>query len=154
MFVLLILPRGLVDRFHGRSAAFSTDAEARKRIEDAAMKAVFDAEHALDYKTKDVHKDNCGWDITSTMPNGQTRHIEVKGRHPDAETITVTHNEVLTALNQGDKFILAIVRVREDSIDGPHYIRAPFSQEPEPGMVSIQINIKTLLERAGPPDRV
>ena len=44
-------------------------------------------------------------------PKSESRHIEVKGRRIDADTFVVTANEVLEALNQGDKFLLAIVRV-------------------------------------------
>ena len=37
------------------------------------------------------------------------RFIEVKGRRSDAETVTVTRNEILYSLNKPDDFILAIV---------------------------------------------
>ena len=47
-------------------------------------------------------------------------------------SITVTKNEILYALNQADKFILAIVLVGEgEIIDGPHYVRKPFTKEPD-----------------------
>jgi hypothetical protein len=59
------------------------------------------------------------------------RHIEVKGRAAGADSVTITYNEFMYALNQGDKFILAIVFVNpDDSIDGPHYASNPFSGEP------------------------
>src|SRR5690606_18652436 len=53
----LILPRGLLDRMQGKAPALSSDAAARKRIEELAMKAVFDAERALGNATKDVSKE-------------------------------------------------------------------------------------------------
>ena len=64
---------------------------------------------------------NCGWDITSIPParDGKlppSRHIEVKGRAKGADTITVTRNEILYALNQADKFVLAIVLVDGDAL--------------------------------------
>ena len=52
------------------------------------------------------------------------RHIEVKGRVKGAGTVTITRNEMLYALNQSDKFLLAIVLVGEgDAVEGPFYLR-------------------------------
>ena len=79
------------------------------------------------------------------------RHIEVKGRHIEADTVCVTANEVLEALNQGEKFILAIVRVDGERVDGPHYIRAPFTKELEGSAVSVNHALKDLLKRAKSP---
>jgi hypothetical protein len=43
-----------------------------QRIERVAMQAVFDAEHALGHRTKDVSAEKCGWDITAyiAQPEG------------------------------------------------------------------------------------
>jgi hypothetical protein len=79
------------------------------------------------------------------------RHLEVKGRHMDAETVTVTANEILEALNQGDKYILAIVRVDGAQLVGPHYVRSPFTKEPEGSAISINYALKDLLARAKTP---
>jgi hypothetical protein len=38
----------------------------------------------------------------------------VKGRIEGAETVTVTKNEILTALNKPDNFVLALVQVPTD----------------------------------------
>ena len=75
----------------------------------------------------------------------------MKGRHIEADTVTVTANEVLEALNQGKKFFLAIVRVDGGKIDGPHYIREPFTKELEGSVVSVNYAIEDLLRRARPP---
>jgi hypothetical protein len=41
--------------------------------------------------------------------------------------VTITRNEMLYAVNQGDKLVLAIALVDEDdAIDGPYYVRNPF----------------------------
>lgn len=148
----LIVPQGLVDRFHGRPLDWVADTAARKRVEMLAMKAVLDAEQALGYQTVDVSARNCGWDITSyARDGGETRHIEVKGRHPDARTITVTHNEVVQALNQGQKFLLAVVSVHADGrAEAPLYVRQPFAREPEHDVVSINVDLAKLLARARP----
>jgi SNF2 family DNA or RNA helicase len=147
----LVLPQGLIDQAHDRKPAFEADPEVRKKVERLAMETVLAAEGKLGYQTKDVSAAKCGWDITSITPAGETRHIEVKGRHAEADTVTVTANEVLEALNQDKKFILAIVRVDGDAVDGPHYIRQPFTKELEGSVVSVNYSIKDLLSRARPP---
>ena len=102
----------------------------------------------------DVSRQKCGWDITSYPPDvdgkqPDARHIEVKGRIQGAGTITITRNEMVYALNQSDKFLLAIVLVGEnDTVDGPHYLRNPFESEPSWGVSSINFDIKALLDRA------
>jgi hypothetical protein len=42
------------------------------------------------------------------------RFIEVKGRAKGSKTVTVTKNEILTALNKQDDFILALVELDGD----------------------------------------
>jgi len=101
----------------------------------------------------DVSAENCGWDLTSIRlsPDGQILgewHIEVKGRAKGQNTITVSKNEILYALNQGNKFLLAIVIVDGDAYEGPYYIRHPFSQEPDWAEVSKNLDIGALIRRA------
>jgi hypothetical protein len=133
--------------------AFSTDPVARARIEKLAMDAVRRAEEARGCRVVDVSSQKCGWDITSYPPatdgkQPDARHIEVKGRVAGASTVTITRNEMLYALNQADKFLLAIVLVNEhDAIDGPHYLRNSFVAEPGWGVSSVNFDIKSLLER-------
>ncbi|MBS0558272.1 MAG: DUF3883 domain-containing protein [Proteobacteria bacterium] len=152
----LVIPAGLLARLRGEPlpASFAVDAAARAAIERRAMQAVIAREQALGHNVTDVSAEKCGWDITAQPPiaNGvlpESRHIEVKGRAKGADTITVSRNEICTALNQGDKFMLAIVLVDGDAVDGPHYVRQPFTQEPELGITSINYEIAKLLARAG-----
>lgn len=64
-------------------------------------------------------------------------------------TITVTRNEIMYALNQEDKFLLAVVVVNEnDNADGPHYLRKPFQSEPDWGVASVNYDLGELLEKA------
>lgn len=147
----LIIPEGLVQEAEGKQLAAEADADVRRRVELLAMDAVIKAEKALGNTVKDVSAQKCGWDVTSITPQNLTRHIEVKGRHIDADTVVVTANEVLEALNQGEKFILAIVRVDGAKVDGPYYIRTPFSKELEGSAVSVNHSIKDLLKRAKAP---
>lgn len=154
----LVVPAGLLRRLRGdvppAGALFSADSDARSRIELLAMKAVRAAEEARGCRVVDVSAQRCGWDITSYAPaiDGklpESRHIEVKGRTKGATSITVTRNEILYALNQADKFILAIVLVGEgETIDGPHYVRKPFTKEPDWAESSSNLDLAKLLSIA------
>jgi 5,10-methylene-tetrahydrofolate dehydrogenase/methenyl tetrahydrofolate cyclohydrolase len=73
----------------------------------------------------------------------------VKGRVKGAATLTVTHNEIMYACNQGDKFLLAIVLVNEDdTYEGPFYVRQPFDREPELQVSSINYKLSEFLKKA------
>jgi superfamily II DNA or RNA helicase len=150
----LVIPQGLLRKARGEAPPLhSADAAARIKIERLAMEAVMAAERAKGHEVFDVSAEKCGWDITSYPPavNGRQptpRHIEVKGRVVGADTITVTRNEILYAFNQGDKFVLAVVFVREnDTVDGPHYLANPFQREPDWGAASVNYSISDLLAR-------
>jgi hypothetical protein len=154
----LVIPAGLLRRLRGEApdedgSAFSADPAARARIEKLAMDAVRRAEEARGCRTVDVSSQKCGWDITSYPPavegkQPDARHIEVKGRVAGANTVTITRNEMLYALNQANKFLLAIVIVGEnDTLDGPHYLRNPFESEPGWGVSSVNYDLKALLEK-------
>ncbi len=151
----LVIPAGLLAKLRGEPVqpGFTADAAARKKIELIAMQAVTSHEHARGHVVKDVSAEKCGWDITSYPPSvdgqlPQPRHIEVKGRAKDAIVITVTRNEICTALNQGDKFWLAIVLVDGDVVEGPHFVPRPFAQEPEVGAASVNFELAALLAKA------
>ena len=156
----LVIPAGLLRTLRGELApggsTFSADPEARSRIEQLAMDAVRLAEEACGCRVVDVSAQKCGWDITSYPPIAEgkqptARHLEVKGRIKGASTITVSRNEILYALNQSDKFLLAIVLVDEnDTVDGPYYLSNPFDVEPGWGVSSINFELKSFLERATP----
>jgi superfamily II DNA or RNA helicase len=156
----LVIPAGLLRTLRGEPAAggsaFSTDPEARSRIEQIAMKAVRQVEEGRGCRVVDVSAQKCGWDLTSYAPivDGrmpEARHIEVKGRVKGASTVTVTKNEIFESWNQGSKYHLAIVIVDEvDSIDGPHYVPHPFKEEPGWGVSSVNYELKVLLQRSQP----
>jgi SNF2 family DNA or RNA helicase len=154
----LVVPVGLLRRLRGEStpdteAAFCADAAARSRIEQVAMEAVKKAEESRGCNVVDVSAIKCGWDLSSYPPsiNGtlpEVRHIEVKGRAKGQTTITVTRNEILYALNQSDKFVLAIVIVDGESYEGPYYLKNPFTSEPGWAVSSINMSLADLLARA------
>ena len=162
----LVAPAGLLRRLRGEApaedaATFSADAAARARIERLAMDAVRRVEQAHGCTVVDVSAQKCGWDITSWKDGRKkdeggrmnllpdVRHIEVKGRAKGASTVTITRNEMLYALNQAEKFLLAIVLVGDDdSVDGPYYLRNPFDAEPGWGVASVNYDLGALLARA------
>jgi hypothetical protein len=154
----LVVTAGLLRSLRGEiapgSSAFSIDLEARSRIELLAMNAVIRAEEVRGCRVVGVSAQKCGWDITSYPPEADgkqtnVRHIEVKGRAKGASTITVTRNEVLYALNQSDKFHLAIVLVGEgDAIEGPFYLRNPFDAEPGWAVSGVNLDLDQLLSKS------
>jgi superfamily II DNA or RNA helicase len=152
----LVVPAGLLRQQRGESPpdAFTADAAARARIEKLAMDAVRRTEEAKGHTVVDVSAQKCGWDLTAYPPAADgklpvARHIEVKGRIKGAATVTITRNEILYALNQADKFVLALVLIGEsDAVEGPFYLHRPFTQEPDAGVASVNYALGDFLARA------
>ncbi|MEA3239122.1 MAG: DUF3883 domain-containing protein, partial [Candidatus Bipolaricaulota bacterium] len=147
----LVVPQGLLDEESGRQkpAQFARETEA---VEKAAMDAVTRAERELGYEPRDVSAQNVGYDIESTDPrSGSLRFIEVKGRVKGAPTVTITKNEILTALNKPESFILALV-----TVDGRYtdcrYVRQPFEKEPDFGVTSVNYSLKELWTKGEVPE--
>lgn len=153
---VLVIPQGLLTRLADQHEPPAADtapfAHETARIEQLAMDAVMQAERQNGYIPRDVSADKCGCDIESSIPGtGKLRFIEVKGRVWGAETVTVTRNEVLTALNKPDDFILAVVLVEENDATTTHYIHKPFTREPDFGATSINYDLAQLLQKSFAP---
>jgi Domain of unknown function (DUF3883) len=94
--------------------------------------------------------------ITGT---GKLRFLEVKDRAVGADTVTITRNEIMTALNKPDDFILAIVTVDLSASNGQagadkadqRYVHQPFQREPDFAVTSVNYDLRDLLNRATPP---
>jgi hypothetical protein len=136
----LIVPAGLI--YQGVTSELLD-----KRItEQIAMRAVMEAEIALGHHPRDVSSQNLGFDIESRDGRtGRLRFIEVKGRRADAETVTLTYNELYRALNSPDAFILALVEVEGSVARQPRYVRRYPFREPDPLAASVNFNLKELL---------
>jgi hypothetical protein len=170
----LVVPAGLLARLKGeRQAGPDLFARETKRVELSAMQAVMKTEHRLGYEPRDVSTENCGYDVESGAPgDGRLRFIEVKGRITGAKTVTITKNEILTALNKPDDWILALVEVPPSpeftegdvsraaeqgaSYGTPAgcvvwYVRQPFQREPDFGVTSVNYTLSELLARAEEP---
>jgi SNF2 family DNA or RNA helicase len=143
----MIVPIGLLNKLNGTSIAPSLYAKETKRVETVAMNAVMAAELELGYTPRDVSSDKCGYDIESRNHNGDARlrFIEVKGRVHGADSVTITKNEILTALNKPEQFILAVVEVEGEKAAKTTYIMNPFSREPDFGVTSVTYKLSDLL---------
>ena len=140
----LVVPIGAVG-FHPKGTRPPT--VVTEEVERIAMEAIMEAERRLGNKPRDVSAAHVGYDIESKTPDGRLRFIEAKGRIEAGQQITVTRNEILTALNAPDKFILAIVKVKEDQATELRYVRQPFQREPDFGANSVNYALDKLWER-------
>jgi superfamily II DNA/RNA helicase len=175
----LIIPIGFLQRAQGkRQSEAELFARETKRVEMLAMESVMAAERALGHEPRDVSREKCGYDIESRVPGtgeqpGRMRFIEVKGRIKGAETVTVTKNEILTALNKPENFVLALVQVPEseefpegDAFKVPtpkgtynvgengcvvRYVLNPFQKEPDFKADSVNYNWKELWSQGKEP---
>lgn len=147
----IVIPRGLLNRLLGKPDTFAVDANARREIELAAMRAVMDIEASLGYVPRDVSASKVGYDVESLIPQEMRgkdceplRFIEVKGRAVGADTVTVSKNEILTAFNKPDEYILAIVEV-DGTATKTIYLKKPFHERPDFAATSVNYNIVELV---------
>lgn len=148
---LLVVPAGLLRAMGGISdratVAVDTQASAAR-----AREIVMAVERGLGFVPTDREFERLGYDIESKVPGtGKLRFIEVKGRVAAANTVTVTKNEILYSLNKPDDFILAIVEFLDNASHKVHYVRKPFTREPDFGVTSVNYNFSELLVRGAPP---
>ena len=135
----------------GDAGSDGTTAASRREVELAGMRAVVAIERGLGFEPRDRSADNCGYDIESAVPDGARdggcalRMIEVKGRVAGSTTVTVSHNEVMCALNRPDAFILALVEV-DGGVTRTTYIRRPFTNPPDYTVASTNYDIARLKE--------
>jgi SNF2 family DNA or RNA helicase len=148
---VLVVPMGLVAAMTGRPA------EPAMRVDNlvvaaSARAAVMDVERGLGFDPIDRELEKLGYDIESRVPGtGKLRFIEVKGRSAEADTITVTRNEILYSLNKPEDFILAMVEFKDVNNHRVHYLRQPFRREPDFGVTSVNYDFAELLGRAEKP---
>ena len=147
----IVIPRGLITQLIGSPDIFAVDAAARRKVELAAMRAVMDIETSLGFIPRDVSAAKVGYDIESQIPqtmrdsSGSTlRFIEVKGRSKGASTVTVSKNEILTAFNKPDEYILAVVEV-DSSVTKTVYLKRPFRERPDFAATSVNYDLSELV---------
>jgi len=147
----------LEDELDVATEATDTD-EPPRQVEDtetselAAMEAVMAKERELGNEPTDVSdRRGIGYDIESKTPEGEFRFIEVKARHPKADNVTVTKNEVVAALNAPGSFRLAIVIVDDGEAQEPVYVEEPWDMEPDFHVTSVRFKLDELMARGGTP---
>jgi len=148
----VVVPMGLLAKLTGRSVPTVRHVVDRRAVAARARAIVMEMERKLGYEPVDREADNVGYDIESRDPRtGKLRFIEVKGRTSDADVITVTRNEILTALNKPDDYILAIVEFLRNGDYHVRYIRRPFRREPDFGVTSVNYSLEELVARSEEP---
>jgi len=147
----LIVPVALIQLLKGETQQTPGKfAEEKQQVEKLAMEAVMAAERKLGFQPRDVSADKCGYDIESRIPGtNRLRFIEVKGRIRGASTVTVTKNEIITALNKPDSYILALVEVSESTELSLNdctlrYVQRPFQQKPDFAVTSVNYSWQEL----------
>lgn len=148
----LIIPRGLIHKLMTPTAPGLFGHGDRQAIEYAAMNAVIQIEVVNGFRPKDVSAAKCGYDVESFVPESMRnrlqayalRMIEVKGRAKGATTVTVSKNEILTALNKPEEFILAIVEV-DGATTKTVYLKHPFKNAPDFTATSVNFDIQDLI---------
>lgn len=154
----LVIPGGLLSQLMGQSVLRGDSAgpQGRAAIEKAAMQAVMDIEMALGFEPRDVSVEKCGYDVESLIPETKRekgtdasclRFIEVKGRAKGADSVTVTKNEILTALNKPEDFLLAVVEV-DGTQTRTMYLKKPFQNAPDFYATSVNYPISELLNQS------
>jgi hypothetical protein len=150
---MLVVPLGLIRAMTAQATAALTYSVADTQASAArARAAVMQVERELGFRPIDREFERLGYDIEShSTGSGKLRFIEVKGRVSGAPSITVTRNEILYSLNKPEDFILAIVEFHDEVNQTVHYLRQPFSREPDFGVTSVDYSLNELLARAQRP---
>jgi hypothetical protein len=149
---VLVVPAGLLAAMMGRTGAETASSGDTLASAARARAIVMGIERSLGFDPTDRESEKLGYDIESRVLGiGKLRFIEVKGRVAGADTITVTRNEILYSINKPDDFILAIVEFLDGDSHRVHYIRQPFSREPDFGVTSVNYDFAKLLTRAEAP---
>jgi SNF2 family DNA or RNA helicase len=124
---VLVVPAGLLVAMKGTAQPLTTATVDKQAAATRARAIVMQKERELGFEPLDREFEKLGYDIESRVPDtGRLRFLEVKGRTSDADTVTVTKNEILYSLNKPEDFILAIVTFKSDGSHELHYVRKPF----------------------------
>ena len=92
----------------------------------SAEQSCVDIENDMGNKARYVGNQNLGYDVESTMPNGQKRYIEVKLLSSSQGGFTMTNNEYSSAHQYGDAYYMCIINQKEKGIDVT-YIQNPIA---------------------------
>jgi SNF2 family DNA or RNA helicase len=148
---VMVVPIGMISALQGQASAATKPVDTQAAAA-RAREVIMAIERQLGFDPVDRELDKLGYDIESKDPRtGQLRFLEVKGRVSGAESITVTKNEILYSLNKPEQFVLAMVEFLDGGTHRVHYLREPFTREPDFGVTSVNYSFADLLRRAAPP---
>lgn len=138
----LVVPAGYLTILRGEASNGASQPPIDTTIsERIAVDAVMAAERALGFEPEEQDHFNPGFDILSKdSVSGELRFIEVKGRFAGAPTVTVTRMEILTALNKGPQYILALVAIDDGKPQAVRYLVDPFTGEPDAYFETTSVN--------------
>ncbi len=131
----LVVPASLLQGVSEQQ--ISQDVAARLRTERLAVEAVMKYEREKLGMTvvQDVGAEKRGYDVyASTGLSDGHRFIEVKGRVAGAADFILTRNEMLTCLNEQDRFWLAFADVEGEKVVRLRYAKAPITEKVQFGM--------------------
>jgi len=131
----LVIPAALLDGVP--EAQVSQDVADRQRTERLAVEAVMkhERERLGMPVVQDVGAEKRGYDVyASTGLSDGHRLIEVKGRAAGASDFVLTRNEMLTCLNEQDRYWLALADVDGDTVVRLRYAKAPITERVQFGM--------------------
>ena len=135
----------------GKPEKAADEFEARKVSEERGMDAVMAIERSLGHLPVDVSRENVGWDVESTVQNGDgtadVLFIESKGVREDADQVTVSANEMRKAAGNRDSFILAITRPVPGAARTT-YLAGAFDSGYDDALASFPYRIEALVKRA------
>lgn len=149
---LLVVPVGLITAMTGKDLPESLQSADTQAAAARARAVVMEVERALGFEPRDREFEKLGYDIESRVPGtGKLRFIEVKGRVSGAVTLTVTKNEILTALNKPEDYVLAMVEFISPTEHRVRYLRKPFQREPDFSETTRNYMFQELLARSEEP---
>ncbi|RIH85153.1 RNA polymerase-associated protein RapA [Meiothermus luteus] len=121
--------------------------ETRDRLERLAVEAVLWAEWALGYEPREMPPGHPGYDVESRTPEGSLRFLEVKGKGPGSDVVTLSRTQILTALNKPESWFLVVVETDGQRALRLHYV-PPFMREPDFGATNVSYRLDYVLAQA------
>ena len=90
------------------ATSIKVDAEARKRVEEAAVSFVTKEYQSLGYKITSREKENVGWDLDAEK-NGIKLKLEVKGLSQSQVSVRISDNEYKSMMSNKGCYRLCVV---------------------------------------------
>ncbi|MCY4023729.1 MAG: helicase-related protein [Anaerolineaceae bacterium] len=143
---VLVLPKHMV-----------SDSDTAPRLRDCrrlAIGSVLQAERALGNKPTDIVERRHPFDIENRDAAGNLRFIKVRSYPEGASHIMLTQNELVAALNSPERFILALVKVRDGHATDPRYLRGTEFPKQIMDQVNVSVELSSLLPKCIGPEEI